>query len=196
VLATQLREGAEADLVATADLETMDALVEAGLVQQPADFTTNVLVVALRKVLEDVDRLEDLARDGLRVAIAAPDVPAGRYARETLDLAAGELGDEWRDAVLANVRGEETNVRAVLKRVESGEADVGFVYRSDLSSLAVEAAIGALPFPARFAVAIVYPAALTARPPEAILAQEFLEFVLSDEGQAILESFGFGPDRQ
>jgi molybdate transport system substrate-binding protein len=192
VLATQLREGAAADLVATADLETMTALLDSNLVQDPVEFSSNVLVVATREGLREFDSVEDLAASGLRIAIAAPDVPAGRYAREVIDKATAEYGDDWRERVLDNVVSEETNVRAVLQRVQSGEADAGFVYRSDFTSLGRDVALGLLPFPARLAVAVVYPAALTAQPAEIVLARAFLEFVLSDEGQAILESFGFG----
>jgi molybdate transport system substrate-binding protein len=83
-------------------------------------------------------------------------------------------------------------VRDVLERVESGDADAGFVYRSDLTAVAEAAALGLLPLPARLALGIVYPASLTVAPPELVLAQAFVGFLLSEEGQAIFESFGFG----
>lgn len=192
VLATQLREGAAADLIATADLETMAALAEAGLVREASEFTTNNLIIATRDGLEPLTSVEGLAQEGLRLVLAAPDVPAGRYARQVIDKAAEEYGADWKERVLENIRSEETNVRAVLSRLELGEADAGFVYRSDLTDIAVEAGLAALPLPVRIAVAVVYPAALTAQPAEVILAQRFLDFLLSEEGQAILASFGFG----
>ena len=146
-------------------------------------------------MLRGVERLDDLSRSGLRIAIAAPDVPAGRYARDAIDAVAADLGDGWKSGVLGNVVSEETSVRAVLQRIRSGEADAGFVYRSDLTTLGRDVALGLLPLPARLALAPVYPAALTARPAEVVLAQAFLDFVLSEEGQALLGSFGFGREQ-
>ena len=187
-----LRNGAVADLVVTASTSTMQELEAAGLVQRPSTLTSNVLLVATRDGLTGFNAFEDLANQGLRVAVAAPGTAAGAYADAGILSAAAGLGEGWKQSVLSNLLEREADTRAVLGKVRTSAADAGIVYRSDLTSLATDVAIGALPFPARLGLAVVYPAALTARPPEVVLAKALFDFMLSDNGQAILEGFGFG----
>jgi len=170
----------------------MQELEAAGLVQRPSTLTSNVLLVATRDGLTGFNAFEDLANQGLRVAVAAPGTAAGAYADAGILSAAAGLGEGWKQSVLSNLLEREADTRAVLERVRTSAADAGIVYRSDLTSLATDVAIGALPFPARLGLAVVYPAALTARPPEVVLAKALFDFMLSDNGQAILEGFGFG----
>lgn len=191
-LVQRLRDGATADLVVAASEAALDQPAAAGLLQEPVTLTTTSLVVATREGLAGFDSIEDLAKGGLRIAAAAPGTVAGAYADSGLDAAAREYGAEWRAAVGANLAVREADARAVMDGLESGRYDAGIVYRSDLTSLATDVAIGALPFPARLGLAVVYPTALTARPPEVVLAKAFLDFLLSDDGQALIESFGFG----
>lgn len=191
-LIQRLRNGDVADLVVTAGTSTMQELETAGLVQRPSTLTSNVLMVATRDGLTGFNAFEDLANQGLRIAVAAPGTSAGAYADAGILSAAAGLGEDWKQSVLSNMLEREADTRAVLEKVRTSAADAGIVYRSDLTSLATDVAIGALPFPARLGLAVVYPAALTARPPEVVLAKAFFDFMLSDDGQAILEGFGFG----
>lgn len=191
-LAERLRDGATADLVLLAGKDAMLPLEASGLVQAPVDLTTNSLVVATREGLTGFEAIEDLANKGLRLTAAAPDTVAGAYADSGIDAVAAELGNDWKQSVLANISDRTTGAGAALDRVRKGEADAAILYRSDLTSLAVDVGIGALPFPARLGLAVVYPAALTAKPPEVVLAKAFLDFMLSDNGQGIFESFGLG----
>ena len=191
-LVERLRSGATADVVVLASRDPMQPLEASGLLQSSVDVTTNSLVVATRDGLTGLDAIEDLANRGLSIAAAAPDTVAGTYADSGIDAAATDLGSEWKQSVLNNIGERDADVRDVLERVRKGEVDAGIVYRSDLTSLAIDVGIGALPFPARLGLAVVYPAALTAQPPEVVLAKAFLGYMLSDDGQSILESFGFG----
>jgi len=118
----------------------------------------------------------------LRRVLAAEEVPAGRYARESLALA----GDDFAGRVLANVRSNEANVRATLAKVELGEADAAIVYASDLR--AADEDVRAVAIPERYQVAAEYRIALLA---ESDVAGAFVAFATSPEGMAMLARHGF-----
>jgi molybdate transport system substrate-binding protein len=133
-LATQLSQGAQADVFASADERNIDAAVASGAVdaQAPRPLLTNRLVVIAPND-GSVRSLQDLARPGLKVVLAAPSVPAGEYSMQALEKlsAAHEYGADFNDRVLANVVSREENVRQVLAKVALGEADAGIVYATD-----------------------------------------------------------------
>ena len=193
-LRAQLDQGADADVYAAADEENMQAAADAGLVQHGArTFARNRLTIIVPSDNPgDVHLMPDLAKDGLRLVIAAPDVPAGRYTREVLDLIAADDGFPagFREAVLANVVSEEPNVKAVVAKVQLGEADAGIVYVSDVTE-EIEGDVNMVEIPLDYNVEASYQVAVTsdARHPEA--AQAFIDFLLSDRGQDILEEHRF-----
>src|SRR5947209_8163912 len=114
-----MRAGAPADVVATADEESMAKLVSAGLVEPPRDFAKNKLqVVVARGDPRAINGLADLARSTLKVVLADPSVPAGKYARQVLDAA----------HVTVKPVSLELDVKSVLRKVAAGEADAGIVY--------------------------------------------------------------------
>ncbi len=138
-LVQQLTAGAQADVFASANLQQMVAAVENGLVRegQSRVFAGNRLVVVTPTgnpggILE----LADLAKPGLRLVLAAPEVPAGRYAQEFLQRASGDeaLGSAFAERVLQNVVSYEQSVRFVLSKVALGEAEAGIVYATDAAS--------------------------------------------------------------
>lgn len=132
-LATQISEGAPADVFASAD-EAQIAAVGAGrLAAPPVVFARNRLVIAKPKGSTAVVTYGDLAKPGLRLVLAADGVPAGAYAMRSLDAAerGGTFGADFRARVLANVRSREANVRSALAKVELGEADGTIVYQTD-----------------------------------------------------------------
>ena len=152
-LATQIREGAQADVYASADAEHALDLYAEGLVEQPLRLASNhVVVIVPRGNPARIRSLLDLARPGLKLVMAAPGVPVGDYAREAL-----ARTDEGPD-VLENVVSEEDDVKGVVGKVALGEADAGFAYRTDIAPTdgkVVEAGdIGALGR-ADYAIAIV-----------------------------------------
>jgi molybdate transport system substrate-binding protein len=192
-LVLQLQQGAEADVFASADGRWMRAAQEDGLLAGSATlFARNRLVVLVPGANPArVDALADLARPGLKIVLAAEAVPAGRYTRQALDRLAGAPGlpADYAFRVLANVVSEEDNVKAVVNKVELGEADAGFVYRSDVTP-GVARATKVLEIPDRYDAMAAYPIALLRGSKHVALARRFLELVLGDSGQAVLERHG------
>ena len=179
-LRTQVLEGAPADVFASASPDEVVALDAAGLVVEERALATNTLVIAAGQ--DGIETFEELTLPGLRLVLAAEDVPAGRYARESLALA----GTDFAERVLANVRSNEANVRATLAKVELGEADAAIVYTSDLR--AADEGIRAIAIPERFQVAAEYRIALLS---ESDAARAFVAFATSPQGMATLARHGF-----
>lgn len=194
-LATQIGEGAPADVFAPANGAQMDAAIATGRVAggAPQTFARNRLVVVTPSDNPArLTTLQDLATPGVKLVLAAPEVPAGQYALDFLDKAAadGSLGAGYQDAVLANVVSYEENVRSVLTKVALGEADAGIVYASDVAASPV-GAVQQIEIPGALNTIVTYPIAALSDSPQAALAQSFVDAVLSAEGQAVLEQAGF-----
>ncbi len=182
-LATQITQGAPADVFASANGTQMDVVADAGLVAgDPIDFAGNTLEIVVEDGNPlDIRGLEDLTRDDVTVVLAAEEVPAGQYAREALDA----QGLDVRPASL------ETDVRAVLSRVALGEADAGVVYTSDIASAGDS--VEGVTVPADENVPATYPIAALADADEPDTARAFVAFVGSEEGRRLLRRFGFEP---
>ncbi len=194
-LVTQLAEGAEADVFASANVAQMAAAVANGSISgDPATFVRNRLVVVVpADNPAGIASPADLAGDGLQLVLAQADVPVGRYARESLCAMGADpatYGEGFVDAVAANIVSEEEDVRDVLTRVQLGEADAGIVYVSDAA--AAGDAVTTLPIPDPVNAVAEYPIAAVTGGDEA-LAAAFIGYVLSAEGQATLRRFGFVP---
>jgi molybdate transport system substrate-binding protein len=196
-LAQQLAQGAPADVFASAGEPEMQQAVAAGRVAAGSArlFATNRLVAVAAAGAGEVRDLSDLARPGVTLVLAAPEVPAGRHAQDFLDRAAADpaYGPGYRLAVLANVASYEANVRAVLNKVALGEAGAGIVYASDLHGAPPH--VLALPIPEALNPIAAYPIAVVADSQQPALAQAFVEMVLSPEGQRVMRDFGFGGAR-
>ncbi|MBE7534261.1 MAG: molybdate ABC transporter substrate-binding protein [Anaerolineales bacterium] len=190
-LRTQIEEGAPADVFASANAKEMDALVAGSFVMAEASqvFLSNRLVVILPvDNPAGIDSLEDLAASGIKIVLAAEEVPVGRYSREALDKMNGTFGSDFKDKVLANVVSNEDNVKQVVAKIQLGEADAGIVYTSD----AVAAPeLKTIEIPNEMNIIAKYPIAPLVESANAELAQAFIAYVLSDEGQAILQKWGF-----
>lgn len=182
-LATQITEGAPADVFASANGTQMEVVADAGLVaDEPVDFTGNTLEIAVEPGNPlGINRLADLTRDDVTVVLAAEEVPAGQYAREAID--GQDL--EVRPASL------ETDVRAVLSRVALGEADAGVVYSSDIATAGDD--VEGVTIPADENVPATYPVATLDDAADPTAAQAFVDLVLSDEGRRLLRRYGFQP---
>jgi molybdate transport system substrate-binding protein len=124
-LAAQIKQGAPADVFASANTSIPQQLYDAGLVEKPVVFTRNALILIVPKSNPArIRSVYDLRRDGVKLVVAAPGVPVGDYTRIVLH----NLG---LDDALGNVVSNETDVREVLAKVALGEADAGFVYTTD-----------------------------------------------------------------
>jgi len=177
-LVTQLTEGAQADVFASADEANMDDLVAAGLNDgDPQLFATNTLVIAVAPGnplgIEDLTDLADLD-----YAVCAPEVPCGSATTELFAL----------DGIDLDPVSQEQNVTAVAERVASGEVDAGLVYATDVATRTdtMEAVVPS----AADEVVNRYPIATLSGATDA--SQAFVAFVLSDDGQAVLAEYGFG----
>lgn len=196
-LAQQLAQGAPADVFASADERQMAVAVAAGRVapEAPWTFVTNRLVVVTPADGEGrVRTLEDLAAPGVRVVLAAEEVPAGQYARAFLAKAGqpGELGPAFQERALANVVSLEENVRAVLIKIALGEADAGVVYATDVRA-GEAASVRVVEIPDHLNVCGSYWIAPVTDSAHPDLARAFLELVASPAGQAVLAAHGFEP---
>jgi len=184
-LAEQIRQGAPADVYASADTKNPQQLYRAGLCGKPSVVATNALVVVRpRSNPGNVRTVFDLRRPGLKVLIARPGVPVGDYARTVLR----NLG--IAKAVLANVVSEEADVRSVLAKVALGEADAGFVYRTDAATL--KRKVGVVVVPKRAQPPIRYGICVVVSSDHKPAAQAFVQRVLGKAGRAQLAAAGFG----
>lgn len=180
-LASQIAEGAPADVFASADTTQMDAVADTTtLAGEPAVFTANRLAIVVEAGNpRGIGGLADLADDDLLVVLPAEEVPAGRYARQVL---------QGADVTVTPVS-LERDVRAALSKVALGEADASIVYASDL--VAAGERVTGVEIPADDNVTAVYPIARLADAPNPVAADAFVAFVLSEPGQAILAEHGF-----
>jgi molybdate transport system substrate-binding protein len=139
-LALQIEQGAPADVFASADQRWMDDVKEKGEVdgEAPVFARNRLAVIVPRTNPARIAALPDLARRGTKIVIAAEAVPAGKYSRQALQRMAAAKGfpDQYDRRVLANLVSQEENVKSVVGKVQLGEADAGFVYRSDVTPAA------------------------------------------------------------
>ena len=195
ILEQQIANGAPADIFASADLNNMQKASNAGLVNASQIFVKNRLVVIIPASNPgNINSLKDLARKGVKIDIEAKTVPAGNYTRQVLAnmSKSADYGSGFGNAVLANVVSEETNVKAVVQKVQLGEADAGFVYRSDVTA-AVANKLKFITIPAAYNVTAQYPIAVVKSSTHTSDAQAFIDFVLSTAGQDILQKYHFIP---
>jgi molybdate transport system substrate-binding protein len=187
-LAAQVKQGAKADVFASADTEYPADLHRAGLVEKPVVFARNRLVIVAPKDGK-VRALDDLARPGTKIVIGDPSVPVGAYTHEVLSgLTPGEQA-----AILDNVRSEEPEVTAVLAKVTSGAADAGFVYVTDART--VQGQVRTVPIPPALQPDVAYAAAVLSDSGEPELARRYLRGLLHGAGAADLRAAGFLPPR-
>jgi len=194
-LVQQIVQGAEADIFASASLKQMTTAVSHGVIDTPRVrvFARNRLVLILPKENPgDLHALTDLAKQNIKVVLADSSVPVGQYALQMLDRCSksGEFRESFRSDVLRNVVSYEENVRAVLSKVQLGECDAGIVYSSDLVHDST-GQVQRIDIPDRLNVIAEYPVAIVRGTKSPQRAGEFLNYILSVEGQRVLSSFGF-----
>jgi molybdate transport system substrate-binding protein len=179
-LATQIGQGAPADVFASADLDNMAKVKD--LVGTPQSFASNRLAIVVEQGNpRGIRTLDDLAGGDVKVVLAAREVPAGRYAKQVLD----------RAGVKVTPVSQEDNVKAVVAKVSLGEADAGIVYVTDVA--AGGARVEGVDIPREQNVVATYPIATVKAGKAQDAAQAFIDLVLSGQGQEVLHRYGFLP---
>jgi molybdate transport system substrate-binding protein len=184
-LAQQARQGFPFDVYLSASPVYTQALFSEGIVRKPVAFATNSLVLIVPSGNPArITTVADLARrPKLRLVVAGPKVPIGLYTREVLK----RLG---LLRVLRKTVSLEPDVKGIVTKVALGEADAGFVYATDVRSVADKVRVVA--FPRRAQPTVVYEAAIASSPKDITAAQAFLIALLGADGRAALRAAGFG----
>ncbi|ETW22592.1 molybdate ABC transporter substrate-binding protein [Mycobacterium gastri] len=183
-LATQLTQGATADVFASADTAQMDTVVKAGLVAaDPANFASNTLVIVTAPGNpKRIGSFADLAGPGLSVVICHQPVPCGSATRRI----------ENATGIQLRPVSEELSVTDVLNKVATGQADAGLVYVTDAMSSGDK--VATVKFPEASGAVNVYPIAVLRKAPQPELARRFVALVTAETGRQILDRSGFaGP---
>jgi molybdate transport system substrate-binding protein len=212
-LYTQITEGSPCDVFMSADNKWTNQLNSAGLLDQnsPKELTSNSLEVILAPGNPaGITSLADLTKPGVKLVIAAPSVPAGNYANRTIWKIDSTWGNSsspnyvtsgayvnYNASLYSNVKSYETNVENVVGAValssQTGLYDAGIVYSSDgvygdLTGQQTEF----LPIPADVNQKAIYGIAVIGSTNHSELAQKFMDYWLTDDGQALLAYYGFG----
>lgn len=184
-LVQQLTNGAKADVFASADQANMDKAVQGGVIDgRPTVFATNKLAIAVAPGNpKGIKNFADLTKAGLTVVTCAPQVPCGSATQKV----------EQTTGVTLKPKSEEQDVKQVLNKVASGDADAGLVYVTDAASAAGK--VDKVDFPEASGAINSYPIAVV-KGGQTALAKEFDDFVLGTEGKNELTKAGFGPAQQ
>lgn len=181
-LASQINEGAPADVFASANEKNMDKVVDAGGVDgRPETFATNELTIAVAPGNpKGIEGFADLAREDLTVVVCAAQVPCGSATEEV----------EQATGVTLAPASEEQDVKAVLNKVRLGEVDAGLVYVTDVTSAGDK--VESVEFPESEQAVNDYPIAALSAAGEPELARQFRDLVLGEAGREELARVGFG----
>jgi molybdate transport system substrate-binding protein len=182
-LALQIREGAPADVFASASPKYTQDLYRRGLVDRPRTFASNRLVLIVpRTNPARIRTVSDLKRPGIRLVLAAASVPIGKYARQVL----ARLG---LSSAFRNVVSDERDVKGVVGKVVLGEADAGLVYVTDVKPVAGK--VRAIAVPARGQPTVRYELAVVKASRHQAAARAFVARVLGEVGRGHLAAAGF-----
>ena len=182
-LATQITQGAPADVFASASQKTMDQVTSAGAASAPATFARNTMEIAVPPANPaGIASVADLTKHGVKVALCQAQVPCGTVAQKVFDNA----------KIKVTPVTQEADVKSVLSKVELGEVDAGVVYVTDV--LAAGDKVKGIEITSDVNASTAYPIAALSKAPNAAGAKAFVDFVLSAPGQTVLTQDGFaGP---
>ena len=184
-LAAQIRQDAPVDVLAAANTKIPDELAAEGKLDDPVEFVSNQLVLAV-PADSDIQGLDDLEGSGIKLVIGAEGVPVGDYTRTVL----GNLPPEQGEAILANVRSEEPDVKGVVGKLTQGAADAGFVYATDVKAAGED--LRAIELPADLEPVATYGAGVVAASEHEDDAQTFVDGLVDGACHDALLETGFG----
>jgi molybdate transport system substrate-binding protein len=182
-LATQINQGAPADVFASADQDNLQKTIDSGAVTPPAVvFAKNRLEIAVEKGNpKKIKSLADLQKSGLVVVLCADQVPCGKYAAQSLAMA----------GVTINPSSKEENAKATLSKVSIGEADASIVYVTDVK--ASKGTTSGVKIADKQNVIATYPMGVVKESQNATAAEAWVQYATSKDGQKTLRKFGFLP---
>jgi molybdate transport system substrate-binding protein len=196
-LRTQIENGAYADVFASANKKQMNALKSDGLMNN-----SSIVIFAKNKISlivpkdnpAKISNLTDLERPGIKIVMGTKDVPVGDYALQIIDKLGNDssYGPDYKAKVLSNVISQETTVNYVVTKVALGEADVGFAYVSDVTE-DLASKVDKIDIPDEYNIIAEYPMGLLQQSKYSMESMDFMNLVMSDEGSAVLEKYGFSP---
>ena len=179
-LATQIVQGAPADVFAAASSATMETATAAGAAETPTNFVSNTLRIAVPKGNpHKITGLEDFTDERKRIALCAPQVPCGAAATKVFTVA----------KIVPKPDTLEQDVKAAVQKVASDEVDAALVYKTDV--LAAGDQVDGIEFPEAQEAINTYPIATLTNSKNPALAKAFVDYVLSSDGQAVLAEAGF-----
>ena len=195
ILATQIKQGATADVFASADQKNMKSVEDAGLMNNSSVviFAENKLAIVVPTANPaNITSLSDLNKTGVKLDIANSSVPVGNYTLQMLSKASNNstYGSGFKNSVVANVVSTETDVNAIVAKVALGQADVGIVTKADVPA-AYQSKVTTITIPDSVNVLAKYPIGVVNTSSNAELAQSFINYVTSPAGQAILLKYDF-----
>ena len=192
----QLEQGIPADIFASANQKYMSDAIVSGFVESPESkiFAKNALIVIYPKSNPgNIQLLPDLSKAGLKIVIAAEQVPVGKYTLEFLEKTgdtSSNLPADFKVGFMKNVVSYENTVKSVVSKVMLGEADAGVVYLTDVTGDARNE-LEVIKIPTELNVIATYPIAVLKSSQNTALAQAFVEYIMSEDGQGILQNYGF-----
>ena len=179
-LAQQIVQGAPADVFASASTKTMDVVTSAGEAARATTFAANDLAIAVPPSNPaNITGLRDLAREGVKVAMCQVKVPCGTVAARVIEKAGVRVVPVT----------EEADVKSVLAKVALGEVDAGLVYVTDVQAAGTK--VRGIAIPAAVNASTDYPIAVLTAAEDAVVAQAFVDYVLSPAGRSVLDAAGF-----
>jgi molybdate transport system substrate-binding protein len=195
VLRTQIENGAYADVFASANTKQVNALKNAGLMNNSSIsfFAKNKLSLIVPKDNPaKINNLTDLSKPGTKIVIGTKDVPVGDYAMQIINKLGNDsaFGPDYEKKVMANIISQETNVNYVVTKVALGEADVGFAYVSDITE-ELAAKVNKIEILDEYNIVAKYPVGILKESKYPAEAEEFINLVKSDKGKSILNTYGF-----
>jgi molybdate transport system substrate-binding protein len=186
-LAAQIRQGVKPDVYAAANSTLPGQLAQEGLLGTPVEFATNELVLAVPRDSR-IGSLDDLAGEGVKIAIGSESVPIGSYTR----LALAQLPPVQSTAILANVRSNEPDVKGIVGKLTQGAVDAGFVYVTDVDAAGGE--LKAIALPARLEPRVTYAAGAVKGAAHPRLARAYIDGLFEGTCADALRAAGFGPE--
>ena len=179
-LAQQINQGAPADVFASASQTTMDQVIQAGAASSSKAFARNVMEIAVPPANPaEVASVNDLAKAGVKVAVCQSQVPCGSVAAQVFANA----------GITVTPVSQEADVKAVLTKVQLGEVDAGVVYVTDVEAAGDK--VKGVEIASDVNASTSYPITALTKAPNHDAAAAFVAYVLSSEGQAVLEAGGF-----